>query len=315
MHNGFKQLLQRRLAVGLIALSVGLVALPRHAAAVETGATAERNKPAYLKDVGIDQKLGAQVPLDLTFRDESGQPVQLAKYFDGHKKPVILTLVYYSCPQLCTLVLNDLNRGLNGLSTLSAGDDFQVVTVSIDPSDTSALAADKKATYMASYRRPHADQGWHFLTGDQTSIRRLAQAVGFKYKWDPKFQQFIHPSGLIILTPKGTISRYFFGIDYDTKDLRLSLEEASSDKIGSFTDRILLYCFHYDESSGRYTPTITRILKLGGVLTMAALGFFWFAMYRFEQARYGGGGPATDEGGPAAGGDGPDKPDGSDGQR
>ena len=287
MRHGFTQVLRRRLTAGLLALSAAASVAPRPAAAVETGPAAEQNKPAYLRDVGIDQKLGAQLPLDLTFRDESGQPVKLAQYFDGQKKPVILTLVYYSCPQLCTLVLNDLNRGMNGLSTLSAGDDFQVVTVSIDPSDTSALAADKKATYMASYRRPHAEQGWHFLTGDQSSIRKLTQAVGFKYKWDPKFQQFVHPSGLVILTPKGAVSRYFFGIDYDLKDLRLSLEEASSNKIGSITDRILLYCFHYDETSGRYTPTITRIVKLGGVLTVAALGFFWFAMYRFEQARYG----------------------------
>ena len=288
----------RRTAVaGLLTLSAVVAWTPRPAGAVETGAAAEANKPAYLKDVGIDQKLGAQLPLDLTFRDEAGQPVKLAQYFDGQKKPVILTLVYYSCPQLCTLVLNDLNRGLNGLSTLSAGDDFNVVTVSIDPSDTSALAADKKTNYMASYRRPHAAQGWHFLTGDQKSIRALTRAIGFKYKWDPKYQQFIHPSGLVILTPQGKVSRYFFGIDYDLKDLRLSLEEASSNKIGSLTDRILLYCFHYDESSGRYTPAITKIVKLGGLLTVAALGFFWFAMYRFEQSRYGGGqGPAdTDQ--------------------
>ncbi len=284
--------------VGLTAAVLATAAAASPAAAVETGSAAEQNKPAYLRDVGIDQKLGAQVPLDLTFRDEAGRPVKLAQYFDGQKKPVILTLVYYSCPQLCTLVLNDLNRGMNGLSTLSAGDDYQVVTVSIDPSDTPALAADKKQTYMASYRRPHAEQGWHFLTGDQTSIRKLTEAVGFKYKWDPKYQQFIHPSGLTILTPKGTVSRYFFGIDYDLKDLRLSLEEASSNKIGSLTDRILLYCFHYDETSGRYTPTITRVVKLGGVLTVAGLGFFWFAMYRLEQTRYG----ATPDSGEPAGG-------------
>jgi protein SCO1/2 len=292
MRHGRVQPLRRHLAAAFLALSAGVAIGPPPVRAVETGAAAELNKPAYLRDVGIDQKLGAQVPLDLTFRDEAGQPVRLAQYFDGQKKPVILTLVYYSCPQLCTLVLNDLNRGMNGLATLSAGDDFQVVTVSIDPSDTAALAADKKATYMASYRRPNAERGWHFLTGDQTSIRRLTDAVGFKYKWDPKYQQFVHPSGLVVLTPKGAVSRYFFGIDYDLKDLRLSLEEASSNKIGSLTDRILLYCFHYDETSGRYTPTITRIVKLGGVLTMAALGFFWFAMYRFEQGRYGGDGGA-----------------------
>ena len=265
---------------------VAVLGGPRAALAVETGAAAEASKPAYLKDIGIDQKLGAQVPLDLTFRDEDGRPVKLAQYFDGHKKPVILTLVYYSCPQLCTLVLNDLNRGMNGLSTLSAGDDYEVVTISIDPSDTTELARDKKTNYMASYRRPHAAQGWHFLTGDQTSIRRLTDSVGFKYKWDAKYQQFMHPSGLTILTPKGTVSRYFFGIDYDLKDLRLSLEAASDNKIGSLTDRILLYCFHYDESSGRYTPIVSSLVKVGGVLTVGCLGMFWFAMYRFEQTRH-----------------------------
>ena len=255
------------------------------ASAVESGAQAERDKPAYLRDVGVDQKLGAQIPLDLTFRDEQGQPVKLAKFFDGRKKPVILVLVYYSCPQLCTLVLNDLNRGLNGLSTLSVGDDFEVVTVSIDPSDTAELARDKKATYMASYRRPHAADGWHFLTGDQASIQRLTDAVGFRYKWDPQYQQFMHPSGLTLATPTGVVSRYFFGIDYDLKDLRLSLSEASDNKIGSLTDRVLLYCFHYDPKSGRYTPIVSSLIKVGGVLTVGALGMFWFAMYRFEQTK------------------------------
>ena len=241
-------------------LAASLLAVgPRPAVAVESAKQAEENKPAYLKGIGIDQKLGEKVPLDLTFRDENGNPVKLGQYFDGKRKPVILVLVYYSCPQLCTLVLNDLSRGLNGLSTLSVGDDFEVVTVSIDPSDTTELARDRKATYLASYRRPHAAQGWHFLTGDQTSIRRLTDAVGFHYRWDPKFQQFMHPSGLTILTPNGTISRYFFGIDYDLKDLRLSLEEASNSKIGSVTDRILLYCFHYDESSGKYTPIVSSL--------------------------------------------------------
>ena len=304
MRSDTVHLLRGKAAAAILTAALAAsAAAPRHASAVESGSSAERNKPAYLKDVGIDQNLGAQVPPDLTFRDEDGRPVKLGQFFDGHKKPVILTLVYYSCPQLCTLVLNDLNRGMNGLSTLSAGDDFDVVTVSFDPADTPEIAKDKKATYMASYRRPHAEQGWHFLTGDAASIKRLTDAVGFHYKWDPKYQQFMHPSGLTILTPKGVVSRYFFGIDYDLKDLRLSLEEASSNKIGSITDRILLYCFHYDETSGRYTPIVSSLVKVGGVLTIGMLGFFWFAMYRFEQVRYGR--AARDaNGGDANGGDG-----------
>jgi protein SCO1 len=237
-------------------------------------------KPAYLNGVGVDQNLGAQVPLDLVFHDEHGKEVRLGDFFDGNQKPVILTLVYYKCPTLCTLELNDLNRGMNGLSTLSAGDDFQVVTVSFDPREGPDVALDKKGTYLASYRRPHADEGWHFLTGDADSIKKLTDAVGFHYKYDPKFDQYIHPTGMMVLTPKGLVSRYFFNIDYDLKDLRLSLEEASGNKIGSFTDQILLYCFHYDPSTGKYSFRIIQAMQLGGVLTMGALGAFWFAMAR-----------------------------------
>ncbi len=244
-------------------------------------------KPAYLNDVGLEQKLGRQIPLDLVFHDESGKQVTLGQYFDGIKKPVILTLVYYKCPQLCTLVLNDLNRGMNGLSTLSAGDDYQVVTVSFDPREGPEEAADKKETYMQSYRRPHASEGWHFLTGDQASIKKLTDAVGFSYKYDPKFGQFLHPSGLMVATPKGQLSRYFFGIDYDLKDLRLALEEASSNKIGSLTDRVLLYCFQYDLASGKYSLRVTRIMQIGGVLTMGALGAFWMAMHKRENSGQG----------------------------
>jgi protein SCO1/2 len=239
-------------------------------------------KPSYLDNVGIDQNLGKQVPMDLAFRDEHGKVVRLGDYFDHSKKPVILALVYYKCPTLCTLVLNDLNRGMNGLSTLSAGDDYQVVTVSFDPREGPDVALDKKEVYMQSYRRPHADEGWHFLTGDADSIKKLTSAVGFKYKYDPKFDQYVHPSGLVVLTPKGVVSRYFFGIDYDLKDLRLSLEEASGNKIGTFTDQILLYCFHYDPTSGKYSFRIIQAMQLGAVLTMGALGAFWFAMSRRE---------------------------------
>jgi protein SCO1/2 len=253
-------------------------------------------KPGYLDGVGIDQNLGAQVPLDLSFKDETGKAVKLADYFDGSKKPVILTLIYYKCPdlQLCTLELNDLNRTMNGMSTLSAGDDYQVVTISFDPTEGPALAKDKKEIYMNSYRRPHAEQGWHFLTGDADSINKLTKAVGFKYKYDQKFQQYVHPNGLMVLTPKGQISRYFFSIDYDLKDLRLALEEASGNKIGTLTDQILLYCFHYDPTSGKYSFRIIQMMQLGGILTMGALGAFWFSMAR--SARQAGGNAAGSSG-------------------
>jgi protein SCO1/2 len=243
-------------------------------------AVAQLNKPDYLNGVDITKKLGGQIPLDLVFKDETGKSVKLGDYFDG-KHPVILTLVYFGCPNLCTLVLNDLTRGMNGLN-LSAGDDYQVVTVSFDPKETPALAADKKETYLQSYRRPHAEQGWHFLTGDQASIHALTESVGFHYKWDQKFNQYIHPSGLTIVGPTGVINRYFFGIDYGLKDLKLSLMDASNNKIGNWPDQLMLYCFHYDESSGKYTLAITRLMQVGAVLTMAALGTFWFVMFRRE---------------------------------
>ena len=242
-------------------------------------------KPDYLKGIGIEQRLGQQIPLDLVFKDETGKSVKLGDYFDG-KKPVVLTLVYYGCPLLCTLVLNDLTRGMNGLD-LSAGDDYQVVTVSFDPKETPAIAAEKKQNYLRSYRRPHAEDGWHFLTGDEASIHALTETIGFTYRWDPQYNQFIHPSGITILTPNGVISRYFFGIDYGLKDLKLSLQEASGNKIGTLTDQILLYCFHYDELSGmyKYSHAVIRLVQLGGVLTLMGLGSFWFAMFRRRRHR------------------------------
>jgi protein SCO1/2 len=257
-----------------------LVALAMQAAGTRAAAPAVPN-PRFLDGVGIDQNLNAQVPLDLLFHDETGKSVRLGDYFDGSKKPVILTLVYYKCPQVqsCTLELNDLNRGMNGLpASMSAGEDFNVVTISFDPHDGPELAADKKEIYMQSYRRSHAAEGWHFLTGDEESLKKLTAAVGFHYKYDAKFDQYVHPTGLIVLTPKGVISRYFFGIDYDLKDLRLALEEASNNKIGGLTDKILLYCFHYDPTSGKYSFRIIQLMQLGAVLTMGALGAFWFAM-------------------------------------
>lgn len=242
-------------------------------------------KPDYLKGVGIEQRLGQQIPPDLVFKDETGKSVKLGDYFDG-RRPVILTLVYYQCPMLCTLVLNDLTRGMNGLS-LSAGDDFQVVTVSFDPKETPAMAAAKKQTYLESYRRPHGEEGWHFLTGDDAAIHQLTDAVGFTYRWDPQYNQFVHPSGITVLTPSGVISRYFFGIDYGLKDLKFALQDASGNKIGSITDQILLYCFHYDPLSGtyRYSRLVIRLVQAGGILTLMALGTFWFAMFRRRSHR------------------------------
>ncbi|MDB5292271.1 MAG: uncharacterized protein JWL69_3512 [Phycisphaerales bacterium] len=238
-----------------------------------------------LRDVGIDQKLDAQVPADLAFRDEQGRAVRLGDYFGS--RPVILALVYYKCPMLCTMVLNDLTRSMNAIPSMSAGEQFDVLAVSFDPSETPALASAKKEQYVRAYRRPHAGEGMHFLTGPPESIKALTQAVGFRYTWDADHQVFAHASGIIILTPGGKVSRYFFGIDYVPQDLRLSLVEASEQKIApSPTERVLLYCFHYDPRTGRYGLVVSRLLQGGGVLTVVLLaGFVAISARRERRAR------------------------------
>lgn len=230
-------------------------------------------KPALtiIQRIGIDQKLGAQVPLDLTFKDEAGRDVQLADYFKD--RPVILTLVYYRCPSLCTMVLNDLTRSIRTMD-LSAGKDFQIVTVSFDPNETPDLAAAKKKQYLASYNHPGTENGWHFLTGNQAAISRLTESVGFRYAWDEGSKTYAHASGIMVLTPSGKISRYFYGIDYAPSDLKLSLIAASSRKIGTPSEKILLYCFHYDPRTGRYGLLVWRMVQVGCALTVLALGGF-----------------------------------------
>lgn len=228
--------------------------------------------PKILDEVGIDQRLGQSLPLDLTFKDQSGQTVRLQDYFSGHK-PVLLTLVYYQCPMLCSEVLNGLVRTLRVIP-LSAGRDFQIVTVSFDPSEKPELAAKKRLNYLDKYHRPGADQGWSFLTGDAEAIHKLTQAVGFRYAWDQQAKQFAHAAAIMIATPDGKLSRYFFGVEYPSQDVRLSLVEASNGKIGSLMDQVLLYCFHYDPATGRYGLLIMRVLQLGAILTVLFLGLF-----------------------------------------
>ncbi len=221
--------------------------------------------PAQLEGVGIDQKLNQQVPLDLTFRDETGRAVRLGDYFQ--EKPVVLVLAYYECPMLCTLVLNGLLRGMNPLR-FTAGREFKVVTVSIDPGEGSELARLKKQEYLRLYERHEADQGWHFLTGAQESIDALAQSVGFRYKYDAETDLYLHASGIMILTPSGKLSRYLYGIDYSPRDLRLGLVEASAEEIASPVDQLLLYCFSYDPEMGKYTLVVMNIVRLAAVATL-----------------------------------------------
>jgi len=234
-------------------------------------------RPAILRNVGIDQKLNQQVPLDLPFRDENGNTVRLGDYFG--QKPVILSLVYYDCPMLCTASLNGLDQSLKEVK-FNLGTDYNVVTVSFDPTEKPPLARAKKAIYVGLYGRPGAAAGWHFLTGDQASIQRLTQAVGFRYNYDPTIKQFIHATGIIVLTPQGKIARYFYGIQYPAGNVRLALVEASQGKIGNPVDEVLLYCCEYDPMTGKYSLIIARVLQVGAAVTILSLGTVMLIMFR-----------------------------------
>jgi protein SCO1/2 len=226
--------------------------------------------PKVLKSVGIDQRLNEQIPLDAVFRDEQGHDVQLRQFFQG--KPVVLSLVYYTCPMLCNQVMNGEMGAFRQIS-FNIGDQFEVVTVSFDPRETPELAAAKKRTYVQAYNRPGAEAGWHFLTGDEANIKRLTEAVGFRYIWDEQTKQFAHASGIMVLTPEGKLARYFYGIEYPPKDLRLGLVEASQNKIGTPVDALMLYCYHYDPATGKYGAVVMNILRLaGGVSVVLIVG-------------------------------------------
>ncbi len=240
-------------------------------------ARAQPSLPPSLRGVGFDQRVNEQVPLDLGFHDEAGREVHLADYFHG--KPVILILAWYRCPMLCTEVLNGVTRSMLDMS-LTAGKDFEVLTVSFDPREGPELAAAKKKTYLERYGRPGADAGWHFLTGDEKSINRLTDAVGFRYTYDEYHDQFAHASGIMVLTPTGKLYRYFLDIKYPARDLQLSLVQASDNKVGSVVDQALLFCFHYDPSQGKYGPAIMNLVRLGGILTVLAIGLMVLALRR-----------------------------------
>jgi protein SCO1/2 len=233
-----------------------------------------------LNQIGFDQRLGAQVPLDLPFRDESGAAVQLGDYFG--ERPVVMALAYYQCPNICSVALHDLSDSLGQIS-FDAGKQFDVVVVSIDPSETAATAAAKKAEILTSYGRPADTSGWHFLFGAQPSIRQLAQTIGFRYAYDPIQHQFAHPTGSIMLTPGGRISRYFYGIDYQPRDMRLGLVEASDNQIGSPIDQLLLRCYHYDPVTGKYDLVIMDVIRLASLATVLILGMLLLLLFRRER--------------------------------
>lgn len=240
----------------------------------------EGGLPEKLKEVGLDQRLDTQVPLDLAFFDEAGRKVSLRDYFG--EKPVLLTLVYYRCPMLCNLVLNGTVTALRSLS-FDAGQEFQVVTVSIDPRETPELAAAKKQGYLQRYGRPEAATGWHFLTGQELEIRQLADAVGFRYSYDAETGQYAHAAGIMLLTPEGRLSRYFYGVEYDPRDLRFGIIEASHNRIGTVVDQLLLFCYHYDPLTGKYGVLVMRVLRIAGVATVLALGALVIVLLRRER--------------------------------
>ena len=238
--------------------------------------------PAVLRGIGFDQNIDQHVPLDTTFRDEAGRTVRLGDYFG--KRPVVMVFAYYDCPMLCTQVINGLSSALATMS-LKPGTDFEIVTVSFNPNDTPATASAKKAVYLERYRRPGAEQAWHFLSGDQPSIERLTKAAGFRYAWDADTKQYAHPSGVIVLTPDGRLSKYLFGIEYGPRDLRLGIVEASAGKVGTPVDSLLLYCYHYDPMTGRYGLVIMQAMRLAGAATVLLLGTFIIVMVRREKTR------------------------------
>lgn len=261
----------------LVALVAGVLAAPSASPAQEQP---EPDKPtigSLLDRVGFDQKLNAQIPLDLPFRDDAGEPVTLGAYFG--QRPVLIAPVYYNCPMLCTETLNGLARALKPLS-LSAGHDFDIVVVSINPNEEPGLAALKKRAYLERYDREGAENGWHFLTGEKSSIDALTQTIGFRYTYNPKTDLYAHAAGIVLATPKGKVSRYLYGMDFPPRDLQFGLIEASANKIGSPIARALLFCYDYDAASGRYTVAIIRITQFLGVITVfviaaAVLTLLW----------------------------------------
>ncbi len=237
-------------------------------------------RPEPLVDIELVQRLDEPLPLDLPFRDEAGRNVVLGDYFG--ERPVILALVYYDCPMLCTLVLNGLQTCLDVVS-FAAGSEYEVVVVSIDPTETPQLAARKKDAYLADHKRPGDAEGWHFLTGEQASIDALAEAVGFKYVYDPDSDQYAHASGIMVATPAGKLARYFYGVEYSARDVSFALMEASENRIGSLTDQLLLFCYQYDPETGTYGAAIFFIMRVAAVLTLVALGGGILLMRRRER--------------------------------
>jgi protein SCO1/2 len=266
--------MNRKLHASMLLVLIGFVGVSASAQQV--------SKPAILNQVGIAQNLNAQIPPDLLFRDETGKSVRIGDFFG--QKPIVLSLVYFDCPALCTEVLNGELRTMKAIS-LDLGKDFDAVTVSFEPKDTPALAKAKRDVYIGQYGRPGAVDHWHFLTADQASIDALTNAVGFHYAYDSSIRQYAHAAAILVLTPDGRIDRYFYGVIYPARDVRLGLVEASQGKIGTLTDHALLYCYQYDPMTGKYGVVVMNVLRAAGGLTVLILGIFMTMMFLRERKR------------------------------
>jgi len=262
------------------ALLVPAAAYAQYGDAPQPSAPASQ-QPEILKKVGIDQKIGQQLPLDLQFVDERGRTVRLGEYFGT--RPVVLALAYYECPMLCTQVLNGMSGSLKTLQ-FDAGKDFDVVVVSINPREGPGLAAEKKATYVAHYGRPETADGWHFLTGTDAAIHTLAGAIGFRYAFDETIQQYAHGAAIYVATPKGVVARYFLGLEFPPRDLRFALVEASGNRLGTIGDQVLLLCYHYDPATGKYGALTLRAVRIGAIGTVLAFLTFLFVSLRQERS-------------------------------
>lgn len=281
LHVKFFRNFATAIATAAVLLAVGQLRAqgPQGLAPADAGQPAGA-KPGILTKVGIDQKLNQQVPLDLAFVDETGRDVRLGEYFG--KRPVILALVYYECPMLCTQVLNGLVGSL-GVLTFDVGREFDVVAVSINPREGPGLAAQKKEAYLERYKRPQTAAGWHFLTGKEENIRRLADAVGFRYAFDETIKQYAHGAAIELLTPRGVLSKYFYGIEFSPRDIKFGVMEASEERVGSLIENALLLCYHYDPATGKYGATALLAVRIGAVATMLAIVSFVFVSLRKER--------------------------------
>jgi protein SCO1/2 len=279
-----------RLALAsLVAVSASTGTTPAFAAAIAPAPLGSLDNqasatPGPLEGVVIEQHLGASLPLDAVFRDEEGRNVRLGDYFGPGKKPAVLVFAYYECPMLCTLVLNGMIKSLRPIS-FTAGDEYQVIAISIDPSETPELARDKKKAYIESYQRRGDGSGFHFLTGDEKSIRAAADAVGFKYRYVPESGEFAHAASIYVTTPLGQLSRYFFGVEFSSRDLRLALVEAAEGKIGGMVDQLMLFCYRYDPASGKYSAEALAVVRLAALMTVLSLaGFIGLSQWRERRA-------------------------------